>query len=78
MKDWTEKLTTGLDLSVAHYRQRLVQPEEESGPEIEAQVGGIIMPQMDKKQKEKVIKDALNTFDLIQFNLVRLRELLGL
>jgi len=78
MKEWTEKLTTGLDLSVAHYRQRLVQPEEESGLEVQAQVGGIIMPKMDKKQKVKVIKDALNTFDLIQFNLVRLRELLGL
>ena len=49
-----------------------MQPEEEPGPEIQAQVcgfhiveilpslmhifqvGGIIMPQMDKKQKEKV------------------------
>ena len=78
MKEWTEKLSTGLDLSVAHYRQRLLQPDEDSGPEMQAQVGGIMLPQMDKKQKEKVIKDALNTFDLIQFNLVRLRELLGL
>ena len=78
MKEWKEKLSTVLDLSVAHYRQRLLQPYEDSGPEMQAQVGGIMLPQMDKKQKEKVIKDALNTFDLIQFNLVRLRELLGL
>ena len=78
MRDWTEKLTKGLDLSVAHYKQRLLQPEEETGPEIQAQVGGVVMPKMDKKQKERVLKDALNTFDLIQFNLVRLRDLLNL
>ena len=78
MRDWTEKLTKGLDLSVAHYKQRLLQPEEETGPEVQAQVGGVVVPKMDKKQKERVLKDALNTFDLIQFNLVRLRDLLDL
>ena len=78
MRDWTEKLTKGLDLSVAHYKQRLLQPEEETGPEVQAQVGGVVVPKMDKKQRERVLKDALNTFDLIQFNLVRLRDLLDL
>ena len=62
---------------MAHYRQRLEQPEEAVPVEGGVEVGGAILAPPDREHQERVIRAALSTFDLLQFNLVRLRELLG-
>jgi hypothetical protein len=75
MVTWAGQLAAGLDLSVAHYRQRRDHPED--GPEAGVEVGGAALPALDREQQARVIRAALNTFDLLLFNLARLRELLG-
>ena len=41
------------------------------------EVGGALLAPPDREHQERVIRAALSTFDLLHFNLVRLRELLG-
>jgi hypothetical protein len=37
-------------------------------------VGGRELPAMDEKKLKEVVNSALNTFSLIQFNLVRVKD----
>ena len=76
-QEWESQLSTGLQLSTAHYRQRLEQPEETVPVEGGVEVGGALLAPPDREHQERVIRAALSTFDLLHFNLVRLRELLG-
>ena len=76
---WAAQLQEGLNMSTAHYEQRLREPgmgpDSEMG-ECSVVVGGQELPRLGEQQQRQVLQQALNTFSLIQFNLVRLTELL--
>ena len=79
ISSWVEDLTKGLQLSVAHYEQKMVEPldtGEAGGPEFGVSVGGRELPVMEGRQMREVITSALNTFSIIQFNLGILKDLL--
>eukprot|EP00092_Neocalanus_flemingeri_P010244 GFUD01011035.1.p1 GENE.GFUD01011035.1~~GFUD01011035.1.p1 ORF type:complete len:567 (-),score=197.57 GFUD01011035.1:38-1738(-) len=73
IKNWVEMLTEGLKLSTAHYEQKLKEPFDD-GSNMNVTVGGRDLPAMDEKKLKEVVRSALNTFSLIQFNLVRVKE----
>ena len=74
---WTDQITEGLDMSIAHYQQKLKVPQEDGMPGLGVMVGGRELPPMDQKQMKEVLYSALNTFSIIQFNLGRLKDLLN-
>jgi len=73
IKTWVNQLEVGLNLSTAHYEQKLKEPFEEQS-DMNVTVGGRELPAMDEKKMKEVVNSALNTFSLIQFNLVRVRD----
>jgi len=73
IKTWVNQLEVGLNLSTAHYKQKLKEPFEEQS-DMNVTVGGRELPAMDEKKMKEVVNSALNTFSLIQFNLVRVRD----
>ena len=74
---WTDQITAGLDMSIAHYQQKLKEPQEDAMPGIGVVVGGRELPPMDQKQMKDVLCSALDTFSIIQFNLGRVKDLLN-
>jgi len=72
IRAWVGQLEEGLKMSTAHYEQRLKEPCDGSGASVT--VGGRELPAMDEKKMKEVVTSALNTFSLIQFNLVRVKE----
>jgi len=72
IRAWVGQLEEGLKMSTAHYEQRLKEPCDGSGASVT--VGGRELPAMDEKKMKEVVASALNTFSLIQFNLVRVKE----
>ena len=78
VEKWVEEIQTGLKLSVAHYEQKLLEPESSSGDlkNFGVSVGGTELPAMDPDQMKDVIKSALRTFSLIQYSLARLNEVM--
>ena len=79
ISSWVDDITKGLQLSVAHYEQKLTEPidtGEVGGPEFGVSVGGRQLPVMEPGKMREVISGALNTFSLIQFNLGMLKDLL--
>ena len=73
IKNWVDQLTQGLELSTAHYEQKLKEPFDDSS-NMNVTVGGRELPVMDEKKLREVVHSALHTFSLIQFNLVRVKE----
>ena len=79
ISSWVDDLTKGLQLSVAHYEQKLTEPmdtEEVGGPEFGVSVGGRQLPSMEPGKMKEVIISALKTFNLIQFNLGMVKDML--
>ena len=79
ISSWVDDLTKGLQLSVAHYEQKLTEPmdtEEVGGPEFGVSVGGRQLPGMEPDNMREVIISALKTFNLIQFNLGMVKDML--
>ena len=74
---WTDQITEGLDMSMAHYQQKLKEPQEDAMPGVGVMVGGRELPPMDQKQMKEVLFSALNTFSIIQFNLGMVKDLLN-
>ena len=74
---WTDQITEGLDMSMAHYQQKLREPQEDAMPGVGVMVGGRELPPMDQKQMKEVLFSALNTFSIIQFNLGMVKDLLN-
>ena len=74
---WTDQITEGLNMSIAHYQQKLKEPQEDAMPGIGVVVGGRELPPMDQKQMKDVLCSALDTFSIIQFNLGRVKDLLN-
>jgi len=77
MKNWTKQLDVGLKLSIAHYEQKLKEPYTETS-DVDVTVAGKVLPAMSEQKMKEVVTSALHTFSLIQFNLVRVKELLDL
>ena len=73
IKNWVAQLEEGLKMSTAHYEQKLKEPFEESSA-MNVTVGGRDLPAMDEKKLKEVVNSALNTFSLMQFNLVRVKD----
>ena len=73
IKEWVNQLEVGLRLSTAHYEQKLKESFEDQS-EMNVTVGGRELPAMDEKKMREVIHSALQTFSLIQFNLVRVKD----
>ena len=78
IKLWTEDLARGLDLSIAHYQHRAQEPLNKTGDDVETEVvvAGRALPAMDPEKMKDVIRSALNTFSLLQFNLARVKDVL--
>ena len=75
LRVWTDQMTEGLNMSMAHYQQKLREPQDGAEPPVGVTVGGRELPAMDHSQMKNVILSALNTFDIIQYNLGRVRDL---
>ena len=74
---WVEDVTTGVQMAEAHYKQKLTeQPLSDNFNNCGVTVGGQQLPPMSTEQLQNVLKSALNTFNLILFNLGRVRDLL--
>jgi len=66
---WTTQIQEGLELSRAHWQLKLRDDTDSDAPESSVEVGGRALPAMEPAQLKKVIRSALSTLDLIQFNL---------
>jgi len=73
IQNWVAQLEEGLKMSTAHYEQKLKEPFEDSSA-MNVTVGGRELPAMDEKKLKEVVNSALNTFSLMQFSLVRLKD----
>ena len=78
LRSWTEDISAGLQLSIAHYEHRAAHPDPapDPGPSLGVTVGGRPLPAMDAASMQHVIRQALNTFSIIQFNLGMLKDIL--
>jgi len=80
VEKYVEQLETGVRLARAHYELQLREMDTSGGgggtTETSVTVGGRELPQLDPTKKRQVMRSALITFDMIQFNLVRLKSLL--
>ena len=65
------RVLNAFPLSEQHQSAQLGQPE------CSVMVGGEQLPTMDPQQTRQMVKSALNTFDVIQFNLSTLIGKLG-
>lgn len=81
-QDFLDKIRTGLDMSKAHYKLELknlqegkMKKTEESCVEIDLCVGGEQISQLQPEQQIDVIKQCLNTFDVIDSILGRVIDL---
>ena len=74
---WVDEVTTAVQMSEAHYKQKLTeQPLDDGFSNCGVTVGGQELPPMSRNQLQNVLKSALNTFNLILFNLGRVKDLL--
>lgn len=72
ISEWANQIQEGLKLSRAHWQLKLREDINSDAPESTVEVGGRALPSMEPGQLEKVVRSALHTLDLIQFNLVGL------
>lgn len=83
-KDFLEEIQTGLDMSKAHYQMEVEGLEEgirtkggnDDEVEMSVCVAGFRLPKMARGQKISIMKQAINTLDLITSLLVRVNELI--
>ena len=76
---WTQQIQEGLKLSKAHWELELknvntpkLQNSSTNEPEFSLTVGEMELPEMGAENKKNTILSALNTLDVIQFNIVPL------
>ena len=72
-KDFLEPLSQGLSLSRGHYKLKLQEPKS---AEVTLMVGGEVLPEMSRDQKNEVIRSALNTFDMMECVLGQLNDVI--
>lgn len=83
-RDFLEEVQTGLDMSKGHYQMEVAGLEEgnktkaanEEDVEMSVTVAGFKLPRMARGQKIAIMKQAINTLDLITSLLVRVNELI--
>ena len=77
--EYLSHLTTGLNMSRAHYKLKLETAEkpQEVGNEVSLMVGGQKLPDMSTSQMKEVIQSALNTFDMMECVLCQLKDILN-
>jgi len=76
LKRFVEQLEEALRLSRAHYQLKLAEiGGKKKEVDCSVVVGGKELGEMPENQQKNVINGALTTFDMIQYNLVRLTEL---
>lgn len=79
---FNKPLFTGLDMSQAHYAEELkgvesnkVPKTKDDDPEMSVTVAGFKLPKVERSRKIEILKQALNTFDVIRSLVVRVEEL---
>ena len=72
-RDFLEPLSRGLSLSRGHYKLKLQEPKS---AEVTLMVGGEVLPEMSREQKNEVINSALNTFDMMDCVLGQLNNII--
>jgi len=77
LNKYTNQLDEAIRLSRAHYRLKLSEIGSKT-KEVDCNVvvGGKELPDMPDSEQKSVIDGALTTFDMLQYNLVRLTELI--
>ena len=77
IQTWLDELTKGLDLSLAHYKQKLMEPDDKMIGETSfgVTVGGRQLPPMDPEKMKMVLTSAIKTFELIQFRLGYVKDI---
>merc|ERR1712112_281458 len=77
IKTGLDELTKGLDLSLAHYKQKLMEPSDKIIGETSfgVTVGGRQLPPMDPEKMKMVLTSAMKTFELIQFRLGYVKDI---
>jgi len=76
IQHWSNQIQEGVKLSKAHWELKLKSDSED--PEMTVSVGGQQLPGMDPNQTKQVMRSAIHTLDVIQFNLVPLLNKLSL
>lgn len=77
LNKYVGQLDEALRLSRAHYRLKLSEiGNKTKDVDCNVVVGGRELPDMPESEQKSVIDGALTTFDMLQYNLVRLTELL--
>ncbi|XP_013140127.1 PREDICTED: glomulin-like isoform X1 [Papilio polytes] len=80
--DYLENLRTGLNLSKAHYEQKLSEIEnknsKQQGVEISINVGGNTLDNIPIENKREILNSALNAFHLIEGLVARLSECINI
>lgn len=76
IQNYVEPIETGIVMSRAHYKQKLVDNTDPNvdGLDMSITVGGQMMESMTKEQKKEVIHAALNTFDMMECVLIQLKD----
>ncbi|CAB4061034.1 GLMN [Lepeophtheirus salmonis] len=70
-------LQDGLIISKEHYKLKLKNEKSSDGPEVSLMVGGRPIPDMSKEEMKNVINSAINTFEMIEFSLSRLKDFIN-
>ena len=73
-RDFLQPLVQGLNLSRGHFKLKLEEPKS---TEVTLMVGGEVLPDMSREQKNEVIHSALNTFDMIECVLGQLNDVIA-
>ncbi|XP_028179529.1 glomulin-like isoform X1 [Ostrinia furnacalis] len=80
--DYLEKLRTGLNMSKAHYEEKMKEIEEGKGlgndTNISVNVGGNVLDNIPVENKKEIINSALNAFHLIEGLVARLSECINI
>ncbi len=73
-KNYLEPLAQGLSLSRAHFKLKLQEPKS---AQVTLMVGGQVLPEMSREQKNQVIHSALTTFDMTECVLCQLNDIIA-
>lgn len=81
--DYLEKLRTGLNMSKAHYEEKLKEVQEgkglsEDNINVSVNVGGNVLDNIPVENKKEIINSALNAFHLIEGLIARLSECINI
>ena len=74
---YLSELEAGLKMARGHYRAQLAEAAcENDSSEVSVMVSGQRLPQMGKEETRDVVSAALNTLDLMEMSLARLKSLM--